>query len=40
MPVVIPVALLIDHALIDTSRGDVVLPRGADIEEALIVSQI
>ena len=37
---VVPVALLIDHALIDTSRGDVVLPRGADIEESLIVTQV
>ena len=33
-------ALLIDHTLIDTSRGDVVLPRGANIEEALIVTQV
>ena len=33
-------ALFIDHALIDTSRGDVVLPGGTDIEKALIVSQV
>ena len=37
---VVAVALLIDHTLIDTSRGDVVLSRGADIEEALIVTQV